>query len=84
MDDESSDVADDLECASCQHTRHEPPCPHLDALKSVDGHGQTKYGDEDGVGRNAGLISQDARLDWTCVESAIGFRAECDKPVGQS
>lgn len=81
MDDKSSDVADDLERASCQHTRHEPPCPHLDTLKGVDGHGQAKYGDEDGVGGDVGLISQDARLEWACVESAIGVRAKCDQPV---
>lgn len=65
MDDESPNVADNLENTSCHHARHETPCLHLDALEDVESHGQSEYSDENGIGGNIRLVSQYTRLEGT-------------------
>lgn len=83
VDDETPNVTNDLEDTPSQHTRHEAPGLGLVALEGVDNHGQSKDGDEDGGGGDAGPISQETGLEGAEIEGAVGQGAKGNEPVGQ-
>lgn len=83
VDDETSNVTNDLEDASSQHTRHETPSLGLVALEGVDKQGQSKDGDKDRGGGDTRPISQETDLERTEIEGTVGQRTKGDEPVGQ-
>lgn len=82
MDNQASRIPNNLEDAPADHAGGEAPRLGPDALVGVDEQRQAKDGDEDGVGGDVGLVSQDAVLDGAQVEGAVGQGAKGDHAAG--
>jgi hypothetical protein len=60
------------------HKGHEAPASPANAEEHVDGNGEGKESQEDGVGGQRRPVSVDARFDGTCRQGAVGVGAEAD------
>lgn len=83
VDDQAPHVSDNLEDAPADHAGREAPAAKRPALPGVNGQGNAEDGDEDGVGGDARLVSQDAPFQGTQVERAVGEGPEGDEAVGE-
>lgn len=83
VNNQSSDVANNLQDAPADHACQEAPCVRADPLNGVEDHGECENSDEGAVGRNRGLISKNAGLERADVQRTIGGRAKGDGAVGK-
>lgn len=83
VEEDSSDVSDNLSNAADEHGDREAPGPPPEAEIEMSQPDDGKQGGKDDVGGERGLVGQDAPFHGAVVEGARLIGSKCDDGVGK-